>query len=71
MTTGVPREIRTNEFRVGLTPGSVRELTARGHIVLVETQAGIGSGLTNVDEASSAWPRAEERTHRHHCRSKN
>lgn len=36
MKIGVPREIKVHEYRVGLTPASVRELTAAGHTVLVE-----------------------------------
>src|SRR5512145_1646128 len=44
---GVPREIKNHEYRVGLTPASVRELTSRGHSVLVETGAGDAIGLTN------------------------
>lgn len=43
MRIGVPTEIKSDEFRVGLVPGSVRELTARGHEVLV--QAGAGAGI--------------------------
>ena len=42
MRIGVPTEIKSNEFRVGLVPGSVRELTARGHEVLVQSGAGVG-----------------------------
>src|SRR5256886_3577709 len=44
---GVPKEIKTFEYRVGLVPGSVRELTHHGHDVLVETGAGAGSGFTD------------------------
>jgi alanine dehydrogenase len=44
MLVGVPKEIKTHEYRVGLTPGSVREYVARGHEVLVETGAGAGIG---------------------------
>jgi len=44
MLVGVPREIKVQEHRVGLTPGSVRELTHHGHRVLVETGAGLGIG---------------------------
>ena len=44
MRVGVPREIKIREYRVGLTPTSVRELTAHGHAVLVETGAGAGIG---------------------------
>ena len=42
MRIGVPTEIKSNEFRVGLVPGSVRELTARGHEVVVQSGAGAG-----------------------------
>ncbi|MCF1428006.1 MAG: alanine dehydrogenase [Shewanella sp.] len=49
MIIGVPKEIKNHEYRVGMVPGSVRELTLRGHTVLVETQAGIGIGLTDQD----------------------
>ncbi len=42
MKIGVPTEIKTNEFRVGLVPGSVRELVARGHEVIVQSGAGLG-----------------------------
>ncbi len=42
MLVGVPKEIKDNEFRVGLTPGSVAELVHHGHKVLVEKGAGVG-----------------------------
>lgn len=45
MLVGVPKEIKTKEFRVGLTPSSVRELVHHGHRVVVESGAGIGSGF--------------------------
>ncbi|MER9615965.1 alanine dehydrogenase [Mesorhizobium sp. M0207] len=44
MRIGCPREIKNHEYRVGLTPGSVREYVAHGHEVLIETGAGAGSG---------------------------
>jgi alanine dehydrogenase len=44
MRVGVPKEIKNHEYRVGLTPASVREFTSRGHEVLVENNAGIGIG---------------------------
>lgn len=44
MRVGCPREIKNNEYRVGLTPGAVREYVAHGHEVLVETGAGAGIG---------------------------
>src|SRR5690348_10050651 len=49
MQIGVPKEIKNNEYRVGLTPGSVRELTDRGHTVWVEHELGLGIGFQ--DEA--------------------
>ncbi|WP_011580767.1 MULTISPECIES: alanine dehydrogenase [Chelativorans] len=44
MRIGCPKEIKNHEYRVGLTPGSVREYMAHGHDVLVETGAGAGIG---------------------------
>jgi alanine dehydrogenase len=44
MRIGVPKEIKSQEYRVGLTPGAVREYTASGHEVFVETGAGAGIG---------------------------
>jgi alanine dehydrogenase len=44
MRVGVPKEVKTHEYRVGLTPTSVRELVAHGHEVLVESNAGAGIG---------------------------
>src|SRR5262245_992355 len=49
MLVGVPKEIKDNEFRVGLVPSTVRELTAKGHEVLVERNAGVGAGLSDAD----------------------
>jgi alanine dehydrogenase len=49
MLIGVPKEIKDNEYRVGLVPSSVRELTGKGHRVLVEQGAGLGAGLTDDD----------------------
>src|SRR6204780_2328564 len=45
MIIGVPKEIKTREYRVGMTPAGVRILTSRGHRVLVERGAGEGSGI--------------------------
>lgn len=65
MIIGVPKEIKTREYRVGMTPAGVRSLTARGHRVLVERGAGEGSGIkdaeytaqgaTIVPTAADAW----------------
>ncbi|HXZ51224.1 MAG TPA: alanine dehydrogenase [Burkholderiales bacterium] len=56
MRVGVPREVKVHEYRVGLTPTSVRELTAHGHEVLVERGAGAGIGA-----ADAAYERAGAR----------
>jgi alanine dehydrogenase len=47
MLVGVPKEIKTNEFRVGLTPASAREYVTRGHKVLLESGAGAGIGAAD------------------------
>ncbi len=49
---GVPKEIKTREYRVGMTPAGVRSLTSRGHKVLVERGAGEGSGITDAEYIS-------------------
>jgi alanine dehydrogenase len=49
MLIGVPKEIKDHEYRVGLVPSSVRELTDRGHGVIVERGAGLGAGQTDAD----------------------
>ncbi len=55
MRVGVPKEIKNSEFRVGLTPGSVREYVAHGHEVMIETNAGVGIKTTDADyEAAGA-----------------
>ena len=69
MIVGVPKEIKTREYRVGMVPAGVRALTGAGHTVLVETNAGSGSGLPDseyqrvgaqiVQSADEVWKRAE------------
>ncbi len=55
MKIGVPKEIKTLENRVAMTPGGVESLTKRGHEVLVERGAGLGSGLSDAEyEAAGA-----------------
>ena len=49
MLVGVPKEIKVHEYRVGLTPSSVREMKMHGHTVLVQTDAGAGIGATDDD----------------------
>lgn len=52
MLVGIPKEIKNNENRVGITPAGVVSLVASGHEVVVETGAGLGSGFTDEDYAS-------------------
>jgi alanine dehydrogenase len=69
MLVGVPKEIKNHEYRVGLTPPSVRELTSRGHQVMVQKNAGadiglsdeqyVAAGATIVDTAKEIFARAE------------
>lgn len=49
MLVGVPKEIKNNENRVAMTPAGVHELTQRGHKVLIEKSAGVGSGFSDDD----------------------
>ncbi|HYP53331.1 MAG TPA: alanine dehydrogenase [Pyrinomonadaceae bacterium] len=69
MIVGLPKEIKDNEYRVGLTPAGVRALTDAGHTVFVERGAGEGSGFDNelyeragaqlLDTADEVWQRGE------------
>lgn len=49
LIVGVPREIKTEEYRVAMTPVGVRELVSHGHRVVVETGAGVGSSIADSD----------------------
>jgi alanine dehydrogenase len=49
MKIGCPKEIKPQEFRVGITPHAAREAIAHGHVVLIETHAGEGSGFPDAD----------------------
>jgi len=49
MIIGVPKEIKNHEYRVGMVPGSVRELTNHGHQVFVQKDAGLGIGFSDQD----------------------
>jgi alanine dehydrogenase len=69
MFIGVPKEIKNNENRVALTPAGVVSFLTAGHTVLVEKDAGIGSGFTNddyakagaeiIDDAHAVWSKAD------------
>jgi len=53
MRVGLPKEIKNHEYRVGLTPASVRELTSHGHAVLVQTGAGADIGLSDAQYSAA------------------
>lgn len=69
MIIGLPKEIKDNESRVGLTPAGVKTLSDFGHTVLVQSGAGVGSGIGNgeyetacgriVDSADELWKQAD------------
>jgi alanine dehydrogenase len=69
MIVGLPKEIKDNEYRVGLTPAGVRALTEAGHKVVVEKSAGEGSGFEDalyeragaeiIESADDVWAEAE------------
>jgi hypothetical protein len=65
MIVGVPKEIKRDEYRVGMLPVGVEEMTRAGHRVLVETGAGLGSGLAD----HAALRRGEVRGGRGHPRT--
>ena len=74
MLIGVPKEIKNNEYRVGLTPSSVHELIHHNHSILVESAAGHGIGMTDEDyrpgvdgTRGQTFPRAAGGIHR--CRT--
>lgn len=63
MFVGVPKEIKNHEYRVGLTPASVRELVSQGHTVLVEHGAGAGIGASDEEyraAGATVLPTAKE-----------
>lgn len=63
MIIGIPKEIKNHEYRVGMVPDSIREVTSNGHQVIVETQAGSGIGFTDDDyiaAGASILPTAQE-----------
>jgi alanine dehydrogenase len=69
MIVGLPKEVKDNEYRVGLVPAGVKSLTSAGHTVLIESAAGDGSGITNgeyeqaggqvVASAEEVWSRSD------------
>jgi alanine dehydrogenase len=69
MIVGLPKEVKDNEYRVGLVPAGVKALTSAGHTVVFQKSAGEGSGITDreylaaggemLDTAEEVWSRAE------------
>jgi alanine dehydrogenase len=69
MKVGIPTEVKNNEFRVGITPVGVNELVSRGHDVLIQKGAGIGSSISDddfiaqgariIDSADDLWAESE------------
>lgn len=69
MIVGLPKEIKDNEYRVGLTPAGVRALHDAGHVVIVEQSAGAGSGFEDalyqragasiIESADEVWAKAD------------
>lgn len=69
MIVGVPKEIKPDEYRVAITPAGVEQLRRAGHTVLIERNAGVGSGLSDeeyhalggtiVDSAADVWGQAD------------
>src|SRR5260370_41236610 len=53
MIIGVPTEVKTREYRVGMIPAGVRTLRGHGHQVLVQSGAGVGSRITDDDYPSA------------------
>jgi len=53
MIIGVPKEVKTDEYRVAMTPAGVEELTADGHEVLIQSGAGQGSGISDEEYAAN------------------
>ncbi len=60
MQIGLPKEIKNHEYRVGLTPASVRELTTHGHSVLVQRGAGAAIGLTDDQYVAAGAAMADD-----------
>ena len=68
MIVGVPKEIKSAESRVALTPAGAQALSSAGHSVLIETGAGLGSGFPDSDyeaaggtimDVETVWQQAE------------
>ena len=64
MIVGVPKEIKLDEYRVAMLPVGVEELVRRGHRVLVEAGAGLGSGIADHDylQQGARWSAARRRS---------
>src|SRR3546814_5271694 len=61
MLIGVPKEIKSHEYRVGLVPASAREAVHHGHAIIVESGAGAGIGFDDAAYSAAGAERSEER----------
>ena len=61
MKIGVPKEIKSDEYRVGMMPVGADLLTKAGHSVMVESQAGVGSGFSDDDYRGAVGERLSTR----------
>ena len=69
MVVGVPKEVKGDEYRVAVTPNGVEELTRAGHCVVIQANAGVGSGIADAEyaacgaevvaSAAEVWSRAD------------
>ena len=66
MIIGVPREIKNNEYRVAMVPAGVEMLTDEGHVVLVETGAGMGTGIEDIEYEAEGIQLIGQLAPRHH-----
>ena len=63
MIVGCPKEIKNEEYRVGMTPNGVKDFVRAGHTVIVEAGAGVGSGFSDKEyKAAGADARSGRRT---------
>ena len=65
MKIGCPKEVKPQEYRVGLTPDAVREAVSRGHEVAVETGVGLGAGFADSDYQAAGAEIAPDAAARH------
>ena len=70
MIIGVPKEIKLQEHRIGLTPDSVKLLTNKGHKVIIESNGGYEAGFANdnyIHAGAEYSYHLQTQLHNHHC----